>query len=273
MSRPVLFVSIVLIASLSNAKADDITYNIVDYPANEADEVSGTDTISGTIITDGTMGPLSAANIVGGSFSFTGAFDSLSGPASFGDPVGLEATPTQLLLDPDAESSFSIGTTKWNSAINFLGAGVVYENYPGGGQYYGSIAGTNGDFEAIFAYFNSVPVPTEQGSIGANSSWVIATVPEPASLTLFCSALLGLGAVYLRRRRADAAGQDKPARKVVSNVSVIYIYQGRECRTFHGDEHYALGKAARLGSLNHLRGQIKTCRRKEGRNLAAVVWT
>ena len=39
------------------------------------------------------------------------------------------------------------------------------------------------------------------GSIGYNDPWVIAEViPEPATLTLLGTALLGFGVVYLRRR-------------------------------------------------------------------------
>ena len=61
-----LIVSIAVAAVVSNATASDVTYNIVDYPANE-----GTNTISGTIITNGTIGSLAAANIIGGTFSIS----------------------------------------------------------------------------------------------------------------------------------------------------------------------------------------------------------
>ena len=59
-------------ASVSTAWAGNITYNLVDYPVNEADMINGgTDTISGTIITDGTLGYLttngSISQIIGGS--------------------------------------------------------------------------------------------------------------------------------------------------------------------------------------------------------------
>jgi hypothetical protein len=53
--------------------------------------------------------------------------------------------------------------------------------------------------------FDPLPGP---GSIGGDGSWTIATaatVPEPATLTLLGSALLGLGVVYLRRRRGVKA--------------------------------------------------------------------
>ena len=201
-----LLSSAVLLASVSNAWAGTI-YNIVDYPANEVDTVSATDTVSGTIITDGTIGPLSESNIIGGTFSLTSPNFGVSGSASFGVPIGLEATPTQLLLDPGVDSSFSISTTYvYGSGISIGvdSAEVVYENDPGRGQYCSLARGSFGTLAFDFPSFDSSPVPITPGSIGANSSWVIATVPEPATLTLLGSALLGLGVVYLRRRGAKA---------------------------------------------------------------------
>lgn len=188
-----LMVSAVLLVSLSrNAGADEITYYIVDYPANEITESgSGTDTISGTIITDGTIGPLSAANIVGGTFSFTFPGGNLSGPASFGSPTGLQATPTDLILNPGADSSFSVSTNTYPT-----GAEAVYGNNPGDALYYGFV----GVGDGLFYLFNQTPLLTDPGSIAASSSWVIATVPEPASLVLFFAAVLGVGVVYLGRR-------------------------------------------------------------------------
>ena len=194
-----LLFSVLLLASVSGALAQDITYNIVDYPANEADQYSGTDSIAGTIITDGTIGPLSASDIIGGTFSFTGSYGTLSGPASFGTPVGLDATPSQLLLDAGAESSFSIGTTQALSTISLMSGWVAYDNYTGGGQYDGGIQDEFETLTALVAYFDSEPVPAYPGSIGASSSWVIATVPEPGSLALLFCAVFTFGVVYLRR--------------------------------------------------------------------------
>ena len=181
---------VMLVLGLPTAivRAGDITYNIVDYPANEVDTVSATDTVSGTIITDGTIGPLSESNIIGGTFSLTSPNFGVSGSASFGVPIGLEATPTQLLLDPGVDSSFSIGTTYVyydGIATGAQSAQVVYENDPGSGQYYSSAGGSFGDMAFVFPSFDSSPVPTTQGSIGANSSWVVATVPEPSTFVLF----------------------------------------------------------------------------------------
>ena len=182
--------AVILLASVPDIWAGDITYNIVDYPVNETDPTSATDTVSGMIITDGTIGPISAANIIGGTFSLTSPSFGITGPASFGDPIGLEATPTQLLLDLGANSSFSISTgTTDESPPGFIGGGsmgasVDYENTPSGGQYYGNAGGDFGTLAFVFPVFDSAPVSTTSGSIGANSSWVIATVPEPSTLAM-----------------------------------------------------------------------------------------
>ena len=67
-----LLFSAVLLASVSNAWAGNITYNIVNYPAYETDSTTDDiDTITGTIVTDGAIGPLAISDIVGGSFTLT----------------------------------------------------------------------------------------------------------------------------------------------------------------------------------------------------------
>jgi hypothetical protein len=63
-----LLAAAVLMSAAINARAENITYTIVDYPDNQADTINaGTDSVIGTIITDGTLGTLNASNIVGGS--------------------------------------------------------------------------------------------------------------------------------------------------------------------------------------------------------------
>jgi hypothetical protein len=100
----IIVVAIVLLASVSAARAAYITYNIVDYPLNETDLFSNvTDTISGTIITDGTLGDLWITNIVGGTLTFEGNGLSLTlGPAwaSVSTATMIFATQTQLQI-PD----------------------------------------------------------------------------------------------------------------------------------------------------------------------------
>ena len=58
-----LLFAAVLLASVSNASGQNRTYNIVDYPANETDANGATDTLSGTIITDGKLGTLTPSDV------------------------------------------------------------------------------------------------------------------------------------------------------------------------------------------------------------------
>jgi hypothetical protein len=188
-----LIVSIAVAAVVSNATASDVTYNIVDYPANE-----GTNTISGTIITNGTIGSLAAANIIGGTFSISeGDGELISGPAEFNNPIDLQATATALLLNPGSDSSFWISTTQSDQSWT---AWADYENDPSSSLFSG---GLTAEPPAILTVdlFDSYPVPTTPGSIGANSAWIIATVPEPSAFALLGIGAIGLAAFFWRRRR------------------------------------------------------------------------
>ena len=66
-ARLMLTAALLVFATATKA---DIAYSIVDYPVNESDQIAaGTDTVSGTIITDGTLGSLNPSNILGGSLT------------------------------------------------------------------------------------------------------------------------------------------------------------------------------------------------------------
>jgi hypothetical protein len=201
---------VLFLAVAAEARASEITYNIVDYPVNEADTISGgTDTISGTIVTNGTIGAITDADIVGGTLSFSSSRGSVSEPASFYSPVGLEATSTELLLHPGTQASLIIDSAI-NGTTNYQAA-VVYDNYTTGDQYIGYLASSpftppvSPPIAVLLSEFDSSPVPTTPGSIGANPVWVIATVPEPGSLVLLLPAMAGLGAIRCRRRRRGNA--------------------------------------------------------------------
>ncbi len=201
-AAPVMF-ALVLLASVSNARADTI-YNIVDYPANENGY-----TVSGTITTDGTTGPLTTSNILSGYLVIT----NLGGSTS---PIPLdrqnctiypgtapEATtgeiqvPTGCILQlefgpgPTSDADFQLTWSNDNTQFN----GYGYTTYYVLNQFYTQ-------------YFHASYPQPGPGSIGGDGSWTIANggqpVPEPGTLTLLVSALLGLGALYVQRRRAKA---------------------------------------------------------------------
>jgi len=197
--------SVVLLVSASNARAD-ITYIINDYPVNEADQSGlGTDTLSGTIITDGTPGAWTGdpmAHIVGGTLKLVSPAGTYTGTSFLADGSSgaetLYATSTQLLSRPGDLIEFFAAPTPYAYTI-----AITYANGPYGGQpYYDGTVAAGGP---ELAGFDQAAPPGLTGSIGENNPWVIATaVPEPGTLTLLISALLGLGASYLRRRGAKA---------------------------------------------------------------------
>jgi len=178
-----------LFAIVCNAAGSDITYYIVDYPFNEG-VVSGTgaDSISGTIITDGTIGPITETNIVGGTLAFKDSDGGLTaGDATFGSPISLQATSTELLLD--SGQSFSISATQTGPPTLYPSTAIVgYKNDPSDGQYYGEISIDTGTAHYVLSLFDSAPVSSDPRSIGANSDWVIAAVPEPPSPALLLAA-------------------------------------------------------------------------------------
>jgi hypothetical protein len=197
----VLLLSIALLAPVSNAAATNIAYNIVDYPLNEG-VVSGTgaDRISGTIITDGAIGPITATDIVGGTFTFTDpAGKVITGTATFGSPIHLQATATQLLLSSSFSFSISAQQRPPGTTDEIDTASVQYTNDSSGGMYYGDLAADT-PVHVVESSFNATPVSTSPGSIGARPDWVIAAVPEPSSITILCAAVLALGILRLRRR-------------------------------------------------------------------------
>jgi hypothetical protein len=215
-----LFAS-VLLAISSSAWSQDITYNIVDYPANETDFSNGEqDSISGTIITDGNTGALSPSDILGGSFTLSNpSCGAVTAPITVTGPQvefsGLTATPSELCLLPGT-GVFTFTTAFFSK----VGVGSIYL----GCQYCDASASDAGDTVSIFgvgyqnltyAYgfsegsFPSATFPATPGNIGScGADWVIAgngqPTPEPATLALLGSALLGLAVVYLRRRGAKA---------------------------------------------------------------------
>ena len=63
--------AVALLTFATAVKAADLTYSFVDYPADETDAfVAYTDSIAGTIVTDGTLGAWTTNHILSGSITF-----------------------------------------------------------------------------------------------------------------------------------------------------------------------------------------------------------
>jgi fibronectin-binding autotransporter adhesin len=185
----VLF-SVVVLATVSNASAGDITYNIVNYPVNEVDNTGGTDTVSGTIITDGTIGPLTASNMVGGSLTVSGLAGTFSSEPTNnvvfainqGDPNNrVIATSTQLLVP--SNGFLDINTSPSSSSFDIE---IGYFNNAEGVDFYDGTVNVSDSFDPVVfgTEFNgSLHAP---GSIAQNPTWVIARIP-PSVWTLAVS--------------------------------------------------------------------------------------
>ena len=210
-----LLFAAVLLTSVSTARAENITYNLVDYPADEADGINGgTDTISGTIITDGTLGYLTTngpvSQIIGGSLTFAAPGVTTEGQLAFDYETvytpgsALYATPTQLIVGMATVLTLEYQTTSGPGTDSYL-------TYNADSYYYAGRIETGGS-GLLASFFASPPVnivtasyPYQWNNSVNINGWVIATaVPEPGTLALLCSGLLGLAVVYLRRRSAKA---------------------------------------------------------------------
>ena len=178
-----------LFTGISRLSAGDITYSLAN-PFTSGNGMSD----SGSITTDGNTGTLAASDIL--SWSWSAAYNSNqfsnSGTAPADFTGGITASASQ--LDIEFPGTLTLGGTPF---LSF--ASTPYET--------GGVTTTS---------FGDSPSPTySQTNYYRNAfgdpidppNFVIATanpVPEPATLSLLGSALLGLGVVYLRRRSPAA---------------------------------------------------------------------
>ncbi len=195
-----LLISVIQFVCVSKGGATTYTYNIVNYPEYQADNSGGTDTISGTILTDSNSGPITTANLVGGTITLSNTTGSYPIPISDFSTTGLVATPADITLPLSATGSptYFVGSIQRES-LNGI-TSLEYSNqydYPTQFAYVADVVNGFGQYNATF--------PLVFSFFRAPQDFVIATAtptPEPATLTLLGSALLVFGVVYLRRRRA-----------------------------------------------------------------------
>ena len=118
-------------------------------------------------------------------------------------PQAPVATPTALTLTTPGSGYnwFAMGSN-YSSNYGYQND-VFYEMSLGEGPQYDMAI----DKPSDTAGFGNVPGVGQTLNLGSTTTWVIATAqpaPEPSTVTLLGTALMGLGVVYLRRRRAKA---------------------------------------------------------------------
>ncbi len=117
MIRTALVLACSVLFACSRASAQPITYYLQDYPAYQNGRY-GTTYVSGTITTDGTIGALSASNILSTSYHVINSeysFSSSTMSVSQIAPGSLTATPTQLLENEG--NTASLPTDSFKTAV------------------------------------------------------------------------------------------------------------------------------------------------------------
>jgi hypothetical protein len=184
----------VAVLATSSAKAD-ITYNIVDYPADQNGH-----TVSGSITTDGHIGPLSSSDIK----SWTVTIDSTTFAST--DPQALVSIPdTKAVLASSTAITIAfdpIGAPNFNE--------VALSSEPDGTMATLSSLAYERDFtsRSYSAFLNNGPFLwfTDDPHMGGTDPWVIATatVPEPpTAIVAVFGAVAFLAYGWSRHHRAQ----------------------------------------------------------------------
>ena len=173
-----------LVGAVPASATADIIYNLVNDPVDQRGY-----TLSGTITTDGALGPISGDDIVAWTFTISG----------FGTSGTFSSTDTGAVADFSATSTVATTTSIMITGFSNLAKGsdedVINLDWNPSTQGYG------GTVDSVTGWF-AHPTAGFQGS-----TWTIATVasavPEPSSIVLACFA--GVCGIATRLLRTGAA--------------------------------------------------------------------
>ena len=195
----VLF-SVVLVVSASRAGTADYIYHIVNYPASQYDSnFGGTDTISGTIYTDGTFGDVSESHILAQSLTYTAAngviYTFPPQAVSLAAAVNVTLTSTQVLCNVAMGDEMVLGAL-WNANPQFgAETASVTGNYncangPNSESWNMIVSLMNNNNEKTYPCFGCAPATVGSGfnipyitqgspGIASNEPWIIANGGAP----------------------------------------------------------------------------------------------
>jgi len=173
------------------ARASEIFY---------VDLAIGSGSVTGTITTDGTLGTIGQSNFVGFDLTIDAPFgsESVTNTSDFYAFSGADLSETASALIFDFSDSSAAGFTILSDnglAAWSLGGGSYLQSICGSGCDPGDTPGVEDDSRSLPAYYTEL---TGDVAIGT-------TTPEPGTLFLIATGLIGLWAV--RARRCDRLGK------------------------------------------------------------------